>query len=97
MNFSRGLVAVFELLILLSTLATLLPYAASAVAELLLQQRDNSEGKSVHIMVRLIAIAAFSFSLFAIVGSGLEIALQGLILLLLGTPVWYFSRRANRC
>ena len=96
MNFSRGLVSIFELLILLSTLATLLPYAASAVAELLLQQRDNSEGKSVHLIARLTAIAAFSFSLFAIVGSGLEIALQGFILLLLGTPVWYFSRRSHQ-
>ena len=60
MNFSRGLVAIFELLILLSTLATLLPYAASAVAELVLQQREDVEGKSANLIAKLTAILAFS-------------------------------------
>ncbi len=94
MNFSRGLVAIFELLILLSTLATLLPYAASALAELVLLQRKESKIKNTELMKKLIAILALLFSVFAILGSGLEIAIQGFILLLLGTPVWYFSRRS---
>ena len=42
MNYSKGLMAAFELLILLSTLCTLLPYVASALAEIVLRWRESS-------------------------------------------------------
>ena len=42
------------------------------------------------------AIGAFMFSLFAIVGSGLEIAAYGCILLLAGVPVYLFTGKRRR-
>lgn len=92
MNFAEGLVAAFETLILLSTLTTLLPYAAAATSALVLQKRDAAtEGwmpKAVGI-----AAGALGFSLFAIVGSGLDVAALGLILLAAGLPVYFWLKR----
>lgn len=93
MNYSRGLVAAFEVLILLSTLTTLLPYAASAVSELVLQKRDADEGGWNWAAVS-VAAGALGFSLFAIVGSGLEVAALGLILLAAGLPIYFWLTRS---
>jgi len=89
MNYAKGLVAAFKMLILLSTLATLLPYAASALSDLVLQKRDTAEGKRKNWKSFGIATGALGFSLFAIIGSGLETAGYGLILLAAGLPVYY--------
>jgi basic amino acid/polyamine antiporter, APA family len=93
MNYSKGLVAAFELLILLSTLTTLLPYAASALSELILQRRERTRGENASNSARLIACGALAFAIFAIVGSGLEVALYGLVLLAAGIPVYFLVRR----
>ncbi len=96
MNYSKGLVAAFEMLILLSTLTTLLPYAASALSGLVLQKRDINSGKKKNWKTIGIAVGALGFSLFTIVGSGLEVALYGLILLAAGLPVYYGLNRKNQ-
>jgi APA family basic amino acid/polyamine antiporter len=96
MNYTRGLVAAFELLILLSTLTTLLPYALATLAEIVLQFRDRREGIDMSRVSLVIAIGAFMFSLFAIVGSGLEIAAYGSILLLAGVPVYLLTGKRRR-
>ena len=95
MNYAKGLVAAFEMLILLSTLTTLLPYAASALSDLVLQKRDAAAGKGKNWKSLVIAAGALAFSLFTIVGSGLEVALYGLILLAAGLPVYYQLKRKN--
>ncbi|MFT4606011.1 MAG: APA family basic amino acid/polyamine antiporter [Rhodothermales bacterium] len=95
MNYSKGLVAAFEMLILLSTLTTLLPYAASAVAELVLQRRDAASGTWNWTAV-IIAGGALAFSVFAIVGSGLEVAALGLILLAAGLPIYFWVTRREQ-
>ena len=92
MNYSNGLVAAFEMLILLSTLVTLLPYAASALSDLVLQKRDIDSGKKKSWKSLGISAGALGFALFTIIGSGLEVALYGLILLVAGLPVYYGLR-----
>jgi APA family basic amino acid/polyamine antiporter len=96
MNYTRGLVAAFELLILLSTLTTLLPYALATLAEVVLQFRDKRQGLDLSRVSLVIALGAFIFSLFAIVGSGLEIAAYGCILLLAGVPVYLLTGKRRR-
>ncbi|MEP6390510.1 MAG: amino acid permease [Halioglobus sp.] len=96
MNYTRGLVAAFEMLILLSTLTTLLPYALAALAEIVLQYRDKSQGIDVSRLGFAVAIGALLFSLFAIVGSGLEIAAYGCLLLLAGIPVYLLTAKRRR-
>jgi basic amino acid/polyamine antiporter, APA family len=95
MNYTKGLVAAFETLILLSTLTTLLPYAASALSDVALQKRDAAVGKVKNWKSLSIAVGALAFSLFAIVGSGLEVAVYGLILLVAGLPIYYRLRRRD--
>ncbi len=96
MNYSKGLVAAFTTMILLSTLMTLVPYAVSAVAELQLQKRQKTAGGSVKISSIVIAGLALFFSVFAIIGSGAEVVIYGALLLVLGMPVYLFVRRKSR-
>ncbi len=96
MNYSRGLLAAFTTLILLSTLSTLIPYAVSAVADLVIQRREAQQGDRIRWRSIVIAVLAFLFSIFAIIGSGLRIASLGLLLLAAGLPVYYgVTRRAR--
>lgn len=95
MNYTRGLLAAFEMLIVLSTLTTLLPYSASALSEFALQKRDMEAGASVNYGAVLIALGALIFSLFAILGSGLEVAAYGLVLLAAGYPIYRLQKK--RC
>ena len=95
MNYAKGLMAAFQMLILLSTLTTLLPYAASALSDLVLQKRDASAGKAKNWKSFSIAIGALVFSLFTIIGSGLEVAAYGLILLAAGLPIYYWLKRGK--
>ena len=96
MNYTKGLLAAFELLIVLSTLTTLLPYAASALSALVLQKRDANAGEAISGKAVLIALGALAFSLFAIIGSGLEVAAYGLILLAAGYPIYRLSKLSRR-
>ncbi len=93
LNFTRGLVAAFELLILLATLNTLLPFAASALADLVLLRRDAVTGRRARWKSIGIAVGALGFSVFAIVGSGLEVTIYGAVLLAAGVPVYYLLAR----
>lgn len=93
LNFTRGLVAAFELLILLATLNTLLPYAASSLADLALLRRDRAAGARVRWKPVGIAVGALGFAIFTIVGSGAKVAIYGTILLAASVPVYLVLAR----
>lgn len=95
MNFSDGLIGAFKTLILLSTLATMLPYVTSALAELVLQRKEYSETNKRNWSSFIIAFVALIFSIFALIGSGLMIALQGTVLIAAGLPFYYWSKNKN--
>jgi len=92
MNYTKGLLAAFEMLILLSTLTTLLPYSASALSEFVLQKRDARAGGTFNYKTAAIAFGALAFSVFAIIGSGLEVAAYGIVLLAVGYPIYYVQK-----
>ncbi len=96
MNYAKGLMETFEILILLSTFSVLLPYAVSALAEIVLLKRDSSQGLQSNRKSYCIAIAALAFSIFTIVGSGFEVVAYGLILLLTGLPIYYWQLNNNK-
>jgi len=93
MNFSEGLLSAFKTLILLSTLTVLLPYATSSLAEIIMQRREFKSTAKTHWVSFIIAVIALLFSIFAILGSGLMVALQGLILYAVGLPFYFWSKR----
>ena len=90
MNYSKGLVSAFTIMILLSTLTVLIPYALSAASEIILCKRGGEKKNSKKIVI---AVFAFIFSTFAIIGSGTEVILYGFILLAIGLPVYYMMIR----
>jgi len=95
MNFSEGLIGAFKTLILLSTLATVLPYVASSAAELVMQRKDNRVDVKIKWWPLMMAALALVFSIFAIIGSGLAVIMQGTILLIAGLPFYFWSKRQS--
>jgi len=93
MNYSKGLVAAFELMILLSTLTTLVPYAASAAADLVLQVRDGQA--AIRWPSMAVSVAALLFSIFALIGSGVAVVGYGTLLLAAGLPVYFWVTRSK--
>ncbi|MFT6267402.1 MAG: APA family basic amino acid/polyamine antiporter [Alphaproteobacteria bacterium] len=93
MNFSEGLLSAFKTLMMLSTLTVLLPYATSSLAEIIMQRRELNASTKINWVSFSIALIALLFSTFAIIGSGLMIALQGVILLAAGLPFYFWSKR----
>jgi APA family basic amino acid/polyamine antiporter len=85
-NYSRSLVQLFTFILLLSTAAILLPYAASSAAWL---RRGGREG-------RVVALLALAYSLYALAGAGAEALAWGAVLLLAGAPVYLWLRRGRR-
>ncbi|WP_421785461.1 APC family permease [Hyphobacterium sp.] len=86
LNFSRGLVGAFTFLLMMSTLTTLIPLLASALAEFRHSWR-TARGWAA------IAIAGALYSVFAILGSGFEVLAWGVVLLAAGVPVFYWGRQ----
>lgn len=90
-NYSgnKGVVGIFNFIILLATLTTLLPYAFCAMAELILFITDRERFRGERLTgAGVVAVLAFVYSVVAIIGSGAETVLWGLVLLMLGLPVY---------
>ncbi len=85
-NYSEGLVSAFTFLISMSTLATLMPYALSALAEL------KHSIKAARAWAA-IAVLALAYAIIAMAGAGAKTLLWGILLLAAGFPVFYGSRR----
>jgi APA family basic amino acid/polyamine antiporter len=102
MNYTRGLVDQFTFIVLLATLATLVPYTFSAAAQLLLLVTDRAAFSGRRLARdAVIAGLAFAYSMWAIAGAGYEVVFKGFLLLLAGIPVyvwirWRDSRTAQR-
>ncbi len=86
LNYSGGLVAAFKFLISMSTLAVLLPYAVSSVAELRHSLRSAPAWASL-------TIVALVYSLIAMAGAGMETLMWGTVLILAGLPVYFWPGR----
>ncbi|HVR81236.1 MAG TPA: amino acid permease [Luteimonas sp.] len=87
-NYSRSLVQLFTFAILLSTAATLLPYVASSAAWLRGGGMQGERRKG-----RIVAVLALLYSLYALVGTGNEALLWGLVLVLAGLPLYFWRKR----
>jgi basic amino acid/polyamine antiporter, APA family len=99
MNYTRSLVEQFTfIIILLATLTTLVPYAYSAAAQLMLLVTDRARFSGRRLARdALVALLAFGYSLWAIAGAGYEVVFKGFLLLLAGIPVYVWVHwRATR-
>jgi APA family basic amino acid/polyamine antiporter len=93
MNYTRGLVAAFTFMILLSTLTTLVPYVFSSATGLRLALREGRGATVARVAGRLfVSGVAFAYSVWAIVGAGRDAIYWGFVLLVLGLPVYIIMR-----
>jgi hypothetical protein len=91
--FDRSLLGVFQFIVLLAVLTTLLPHLYSAAASLMLVRRDPSlytpaARRRAHIAAPL----AFAFVMYTIYGVGAGVALWGFLTILAGIPLYIWLR-----
>jgi basic amino acid/polyamine antiporter, APA family len=87
--FSRSLLGVFDFIVLLSVLTTLLPHLLAAAAEFALAGRDGNKA-------RIIAAIAFLFILYTMYGVGWTVIGWGTLAVAAGLPLYWLLRRNNR-
>jgi APA family basic amino acid/polyamine antiporter len=95
-NYSgtHHLVEIFDYVILLATLSTLVPYVFCAMAEVMILVRDRPRFRGERFTGSvIIALAAFAYSGWAIYGSGARTVMFGFLLLVAGIPVYVLLRR----
>jgi basic amino acid/polyamine antiporter, APA family len=84
---SQNFAAIYNLIVSLSTMTAVIPYAFCALAGGLI-----AAGKGKPPRITVVEAIAFLFSIFTIYGCGPEPVLYGLVLLLLGIPVYVWQR-----
>lgn len=83
-----GFGAVYNMIVSLSTMAAVIPYVFCALAPGLLAGNGR-----VLPRITVVEIVGFLFAMFTVYGCGAEAVLFGLLLLLLGIPVYVWQRR----
>lgn len=94
MNFTKGLTDTFTFIVLLGTVTVLLPYLFSAAALALLTMSGNNFPKRT-IAGLTLAVIAFAYSMWAVLGSGQEAVYWGFIAILCGIPFYVWMKRGN--
>ncbi len=99
MNYQATLVEQFTLVILLATLAALVPYAYTAMAELIIfgKHRERFNGRRL-LKASIMSGLAFVYAIWAIIGAGMDIVFYGAVLLFAGTPfyVWMWYKNGKQ-
>jgi amino acid transporter len=88
---SGGFSAFYTLVVGLSTMAAVIPYAFCALAGSLVSARVSGGARIPRVTA--VELVAFVFAMFTLYGCGAEPVLYGLVLLLLGIPVFVWQRR----
>lgn len=89
-NYTRGMIAMFTFIVLLSTLGVVVSYLFSAMAEIVLARRA---GRAMPVRDAVLACAAFAFSLWAVIGAGEDAVYWNFVLLALGLPLYVWQMR----
>jgi len=93
MNYTKSLVDQFTFVILLATLTTLVPYAYSAAAEVMLMITDRAAFSARRLATdATVGGLAFAYALWTIAGSGYQVVFRGFMLLMAGIPVYVFMK-----
>ncbi|MCB1561492.1 MAG: amino acid permease [Xanthomonadales bacterium] len=87
-NYSHGLVAMFTFLLLLTALSGVFAYLFSALAEIVLAQRNGQRMRWRNLGL---ALAAFAFTMWATLGAGQEIVYWTFALMLIGLPLYVWQ------
>ncbi len=91
MNYSKGLVEQFQFLVLLTTVMVLVPYLFSSASYLLLLIEGKYLNARSWLSAVVLSAGGFSFSIWAIAGSGEESVFWGFLMLLAGIPFYILN------
>lgn len=86
LNYSRGFIGAFTFLLMMATALGLIYYFVVALIEL----RHSWKSAFGWVAIALIAMA---YSLFAAFGSGLEVLMWGIALMLVGVPLYFVCKQ----
>jgi len=92
-NYSRGMVAMFTFIVLLMTLAVVVAYLFSAMADIVLARRA---GHPLSWRDAVLACLAFGFCMWAVIGSGEDAVFWNFVLMVLGLPLYVWQVRGGR-
>lgn len=93
-NYEKQLVALFTFAILLSTATTVAPYLVCSAAALRLHEASRSRRRAVAQII--VALAAAVFSAWALLSTGTQALLWGVVLVLLGVPLYLWMRKKKQ-
>jgi APA family basic amino acid/polyamine antiporter len=96
-NYTRGLIGLFNFAILLATVTVLASYLCTSIAQILYIRKDPARfgGRSVRRAIA-VAVLAFAYSCWAVVGAGWEAVGWGLVLMIMGLPVYRVAVNSSR-
>ncbi len=97
MNYSKGLVKAFEFILLLASMTALIAYLFTSASYVVVSIRSQGFTSKTYKRIA-IATIAFTFSIWAIAGSGATVVYWGFILLMAGLPiyVWMLIRKNRK-
>ena len=87
-NYTRGMVAMFTFILLLTTLSIVIAYLFCAMADIVLARRA---GRAMPVRDLVLACAAFAFSMWAVIGAGEDAVYWNFVLLALGIPLYVWQ------
>jgi len=97
LNYTASLVDQFTFIILLATLSTLIPYAFSALSEMIISVREPEAFDGRRLAgASGIAVLALAYSIWAIVGTGWRTVGWGGLLMLSGLPLYWWQVRKRK-
>ena len=91
MNYTKGLVAQFQFLILLTTSTIIIPYVFCTASFIILRFRKNFTHNIAAIIAILLASLTFVFCIWIMVGLGQETVFWGFFLTLFSVPIYVFA------
>src|SRR5579859_1165669 len=89
-GLGQALVQMFNILILITTFFTLVPYMLCALADIVLSRREK-RASNVRMFDVVIASAAFVFGIWACYGTGKDSLFYGTLMLLAGLPIYVWQ------
>lgn len=96
MNYHKGLISAYTIVILMSTLMSFIVYVGSSITSLYFLKKDLDSGKKLSLKILITSLLALVFSLFAMIGSGAEAAFYSGIYLLAGIPVYLWMKYSHK-
>jgi len=96
MSQTKGLVGAYTFVILIATLTSVVPYAFSSMAGLLLGIHDEKTSPARRKREAIISIVAFLICMWVIAASGEDAAYWTLLLLMAGVPVYVAVTRNKK-